>query len=82
MATEILFKFQKCTDNKLLISICDNGKGIPDENLDKIFDLGFTTTNGSGIGLYNVKSTIQRMKGEVYVISSQDKGTTFNIELS
>lgn len=81
MATEILFKFQKCMDDKLLISVCDNGKGIPDENLDKIFDLGFTTTNGSGIGLYNVKSTIQRMKGEIYVISSQDKGTTFNIEL-
>ena len=81
MATEILFKFQKCMDDKLLISVCDNGKGIPDENLDKIFDLGFTTTNGSGIGLYNVKSTIQRMKGGIYVISSQDKGTTFNIEL-
>ena len=81
MATEILFKFQKCMDDKLLISVCDNGKGIPDENLGKIFDLGFTTTNGSGIGLYNVKSTIQRMKGEIYVISSQDKGTTFNIEL-
>lgn len=81
MATEILFKFQKCMDDKLLISVCDNGKGIPDENLDKIFDLGFTTTNGSGIGLYNVKSTIQRMKGEIYVISFQDKGTTFNIEL-
>jgi signal transduction histidine kinase len=81
-ATEISFGFQKNRGNKLIISICDNGKGIPDENLDKIFDLGFTTTNGSGIGLYNVKSAIQRMKGELYVTSSQNKGTTFNIELS
>jgi signal transduction histidine kinase len=81
-ATEISFKFQRNRDNKLLISICDNGKGIPGENLDKIFDLGFTTTNGSGIGLYNVKSAIQRMKGKIYVTSSQNKGATFNIELS
>jgi signal transduction histidine kinase len=81
-ATEISFRFQRNRNNKLLISICDNGKGIPEENLNKIFDLGFTTTNGSGIGLYNVKSTIQRMKGEIYVISSpQNKGTIFNIEL-
>jgi C4-dicarboxylate-specific signal transduction histidine kinase len=80
-ATEIVFVFSKSNNGSLSIKITDNGKGIPDENLDKIFDLGFTTTNGSGIGLYNVKSAIQRMKGKIDVTSQINNGTTFNIEL-
>jgi signal transduction histidine kinase len=80
-ATEIDFTFGKLNNGSLLIQISDNGKGIPSENLDKIFDLGFTTTNGSGIGLYNVKSVIQRMKGNINVTSQVNKVTTFNIEL-
>jgi signal transduction histidine kinase len=80
-ATEIGFTFGKLNNGGLMIQISDNGKGIPNENLDKIFDLGFTTTNGSGIGLYNVKSVIQRMKGKINVTSQVNKTTTFNIEL-
>jgi signal transduction histidine kinase len=80
-ATEIGFTFGKLNNDGLMIQISDNGKGIPSENLDKIFDLGFTTTNGSGIGLYNVKSVIQRMKGKINVTSQVNKTTTFNIEL-
>lgn len=80
-ATKINFVFEKSKNGGLMIQISDNGKGIPYENLDKIFDLGFTTTNGSGIGLYNVKSVIQKMKGEINVTSQINKVTTFNIEL-
>jgi signal transduction histidine kinase len=80
-ATEIGFTFGKLNNGGLMIQISDNGKGIPSENLDKIFDLGFTTTNGSGIGLYNVKSVIQRIKGKINVTSQVNKTTTFNIEL-
>ncbi|GHT11346.1 histidine kinase [Bacteroidia bacterium] len=80
-ATSISFIFRKLDDNKLSINISDDGRGIPVENLDKIYDLGFTSTNGSGIGLYNVKSTIQRMKGKIDVTSQINNGTTFNIEL-
>ena len=81
-ATEIALAFGKSTNGNLTVKITDNGKGIPCENLEKIFDLGFTTTNGSGIGLYNVKSAIQRMKGKINVNSQAGKETTFNIELS
>jgi signal transduction histidine kinase len=80
-ATKINFLFERLNQDNLRIQISDNGKGIPHENLDKIFDLGFTTTNGSGIGLYNVKSAIQRMKGEISVDSQINGLTIFNIDL-
>ncbi|MDR2653730.1 MAG: ATP-binding protein [Mycoplasmataceae bacterium] len=79
-ATTILFEFEK-TENHLVIIISDNGKGIPIENINRIFDLGFTTTNGSGIGLFNVKSVVQKMKGKIDVSSEANKGTTFKVGL-
>jgi len=80
-SSEILFSFKKQPNNKLLIRVSDDGKGILPENLDKIFDFGYTTTNGSGIGLYHIKSTIQRMKGQIKVSSKEKLGTIFEVEL-
>ena len=52
-AKNIVFNFYKKKDN-LIIEVVDDGKrGIEKENLEKIFELGYTTTNGSGIGLYS-----------------------------
>jgi signal transduction histidine kinase len=79
-ASVISFGFEK-KDNHLAITILDNGKGISLENINRIFDLGFTTTKGSGIGLFNIKSVIQKMKGKIDVSSEINKGTTFKIEL-
>jgi signal transduction histidine kinase len=78
---EILFSFKKQPNNKLLITISDDGKGILSENIDKIFDFGYTTTSGSGIGLYNVKSIVQKMKGKIKVSSEENYGTIFEVEL-
>jgi len=80
-SNEILFSFKKQPNNKLLICVSDDGKGILPENIDKIFDFGFTTTNGSGIGLHHIKSTIQRMKGRIKVFSKENSGTIFEVEL-
>jgi len=79
-ANTISFNF-KITDNHLIILISDNGKGIPQENFKRIFDLGFTTTNGSGIGLFSIKSVVQKMNGTIDINSETNKGTTFKIEL-
>ena len=80
-ATDITFDFN-ITDYGLIFSIKDNGKGIPEKHLTEIFDLGFTTTDGSGIGLYTIKSTIQKeMNGVISVSSAENVGTTFKIEL-
>jgi signal transduction histidine kinase len=55
----------------------DNGKGIPKKNANKIFDLGFTTTDGSGLGLYHVYKTVEEMGGEIKLNADYDKGAEF-----
>lgn len=68
-------------DNMLAILVSDNGKGIAPENLDTIFDNGYTTKNNAnrGIGLYLVKSIVTKGNGTIEVTSEINKGTTFII---
>src|SRR5690606_3597881 len=56
----------------LLIEVSDNGKGIPDEVKGKIFTRGFTTkeSEGHGIGLYLVKSIVERVNGKIDILSN------------
>ncbi len=65
---------------KILIE--DQGVGIPEENLKKIFDPYFTTKpNGNGLGLATSYSIIRKHKGFIGVESEINKGTTFTIYL-
>lgn len=66
-------------NKKLRLTIFNDGKGIPIENISQIFNLGFTTTDGSGIGLYNVKTVVERLKGCVNVESGEDGNVVFSI---
>ena len=64
------------------IKFTDTGKGIPPEDIPKIFDLFFTNKeNGTGLGLAIVFSIIERHSGKIVVKSEPDKGTTFIITL-
>jgi signal transduction histidine kinase len=68
----------------MYIEILDEGKGIPEEFLEKIFDPFFTTRKnegGNGLGLAIVKQIITRHKGFIDVTSKLNKGTIFNIRL-
>lgn len=66
-------------DKKLSINIVNDGKGIPVQNIHRIFELGFTTTDGSGIGLYNVKTIVERLKGSISVESFIENKVAFRI---
>ena len=61
----------------------DTGHGIPQENLDKIFNPFFTTKTGKGekgLGLYIVYNLVmERLKGTIQCNSSLDDGATFII---
>ena len=59
-----------------------NGCGITDENLKKIFDKGesFGKINGTGLGLYQVKKTIQSAEGTIRCVQLT-QGTRFEIQL-
>jgi PAS domain S-box-containing protein len=66
------------------LSIEDNGIGIDPALQDKIFDLFFRATDqsqGTGLGLFIVKDTIERLRGSIKVRSRQGKGTTFFIRI-
>lgn len=67
----------------LLIEVSDNGKGIPDEVKGKIFTRGFTTkeSEGHGIGLYLVKSIVERVNGKIDILSNEAEGTCISIIL-
>ncbi len=73
-----------CQDNKLVIEVKDNGMGIPENQLNKIFVMFkryHTHIEGTGVGLYLVKRIIENYKGSVAVESEVDKGTRFTIVL-
>jgi two-component system sensor histidine kinase HydH len=64
--------------DKMRIQISDTGAGIASENLDKIFDPYFTTKNsGTGLGLAVVHKIITAHNGNIKVVSTYGKGTTF-----
>ena len=70
------------SEHRVEIVCEDTGRGIPPENLDKIFNLYFTTREGgSGIGLSMVYRTIQLHDGEIEVQSTPGRGTTFRVLL-
>lgn len=66
----------------LMISISDNGIGIPEEHLSKVFQLHFTTKkSGHGLGLANCRKIIANHKGEITLTSKEGEGTTFTITI-
>jgi len=71
-------------DDKVFITVSDNGKGIEKEHLAKIFDPFFTTKpvgKGTGLGLSLSYNIIQKHNGEMSVESEINKGTDFIIQL-
>ena len=66
--------------DRIMVDVEDTGIGIPPENLQKIFDLYFTTKEkGSGIGLSMVYRIVQLHDGEVEVQSTPGRGTRFRL---
>ncbi|MFY0654113.1 MAG: GHKL domain-containing protein [Cyclobacteriaceae bacterium] len=68
----------------LKITISDNGIGIKDSVKEKIFDMFYRAneqSKGSGLGLYIVKETIEKLNGSIGLISEEGKGSTFDISL-
>ncbi|MBS1682521.1 MAG: PAS domain-containing sensor histidine kinase [Bacteroidetes bacterium] len=71
-------------EEQLIFTVTDNGIGIAQENLDKIFDIFFRATTeipGTGLGLHIVKDTVNRLNGKIEVRSQLGQGTQFKILL-
>jgi signal transduction histidine kinase len=72
----------KIDKNEALIQFIDTGSGIPDEQINRIFDPFFSTkANGTGLGLFVSYGIIQGHHGTIEVKSKVNQGTTFTIRL-
>ncbi len=80
-SSEIKIKLFKDA-NYCFINIEDNGTGIPEEMLDKIFDPNFSTkTEGTGLGLPIVKRILNDLNGNIEIKSEVGKGTVVMISI-
>ncbi|MBU0561631.1 MAG: hypothetical protein KJ799_14070 [Bacteroidetes bacterium] len=78
------FEFNQKSNDYVLIKISDNGTGIPQANLDSIFEPFFSTkslSKGTGLGLSISKAIVKRHNGHIEVQSELGKGTSFKIYL-
>ncbi|EGV42081.2 PAS domain S-box protein [Bizionia argentinensis JUB59] len=71
------------TNQDVNMSVTDNGLGLKENHIDKVFDLYFRVSNeesnGAGLGLYIVKRITDDFNGETRVESKFNKGTTFSV---
>ena len=71
-----------CHNNRLVIDIEDNGKGIAPENIHKIFDPFFTTrSKGTGLGLAYATQVIKTHNGNIAARNRDQGGACFSVEL-
>ncbi len=71
-------------DNNCVIEVSDNGIGIPENLQPRIFEMFFRATqkySGSGLGLYIVKETIEKLNGTISVEPKTPNGTMFRVVL-
>jgi PAS domain S-box-containing protein len=67
-------------DNKFVITIADNGCGMSEESLSKIFEPYYTTkADGTGLGMTMVYKIVKEFSGEIQVESEEGKGTMFTL---
>jgi len=62
-------------------TIADTGTGIPEESAEHIFDRGYTTDGGNGLGLSICMDTVRMHGGTLALVSSSPEGTTFRFTI-
>ena len=68
-------------ESNILITISDNGTGIPPELLPHVFERGVTDGKGTGYGLFLCKMIVESHNGEIWIESTLNKGTSIHISL-
>lgn len=81
-SAEIYLEASKCNDSGWQISVVDNGIGIPEAHLKRVFEpfvriSSASNRKGSGLGLATCKKIVERHKGNIWCQSNAGSGTTF-----
>jgi signal transduction histidine kinase len=85
-SAEEVFLNVHCSKEELVVQVKDLGIGIPEDEIDQVFEPFYRGSNvkmmaGSGLGLAIVKRSMNLLKGTIEVNSVIDHGTTFNIKI-
>lgn len=82
-APRIKFSLSQEDKNGLTIRVSDTGRGLPaGTNRSQIFEMGYTTTQGSGLGLYHVRQVLGEMGGSIELDDELEKGLGFVIKIA
>jgi signal transduction histidine kinase len=71
-------------ENFIILEVSDNGEGIAEEHQTKIFEMFYRATQnatGTGLGLYILKRSVDRLKGAIEIKSKLGVGSTFSVKL-
>jgi signal transduction histidine kinase len=74
----------RVNEHLLNLSIEDNGKGISKEHISNLGKMFYRATDegaGSGLGLYIVKETVNKLQGSLAIESEEGQGTTVKFEI-
>lgn len=83
-ATKLTVTISKTSTNTLIISFVDDGRGLSKDlpSVDSMFEMGITTTRGSGLGLYHAKSIVEKIDGKITAIPLEPKGLEIRVEVT
>jgi signal transduction histidine kinase len=80
---DLSIRSQRNEDGELLVSVTDNGVGLPAGRADEIFNAFFTTkSQGTGLGLAITRSIVESHGGRIWATANSERGTTFYFTLS
>lgn len=78
----IIIQQQNKNENEIIVSIHDEGHGIPEAMQPKIFAPNFTTkSSGTGLGLAICKGIVEKANGNIWFKTKENEGTTFYVSL-
>lgn len=79
---EMQIVVNQVNEKEVWFEVRDTGVGIPAENRNKIFDIHFSTTGGTGIGLAYVRNELKKMGGQIaLVVSNEQFSTIFGVKI-
>ena len=83
-ATQVEINITHPHPGAVYIRVTDNGDGFAKRisQLSRVFEKGFTTTDGSGLGLFHVKQVLGEMNGTIEAAPNSPKGASFQIKIS
>ena len=76
----VAISWNSMNKSEVELHILDDGIGIVDQNANRVFEPRFTTTNGSGLGLYHTKEVIEKMGGSISINNKLKQGVEFIIK--